>query len=160
MSRERSLTLKVLNAAARELAPAIEEFNRQQRRASRVAEYFVVVEHRLGGPAEELAPWPSEKNVLYRFTRQSFGEGWGVESGDGTLGYSIQLMRCHTVRKGLAKRVFGGWRRWDRRESNWVRLLVVDDGVPALFFDRKRYSGDVAGWRRILRETGWSELQS
>ncbi|MEV1001351.1 hypothetical protein [Nonomuraea sp. NPDC050202] len=159
MSRERSLTLKILTAAVRDLAPAIDELNRRQRRrAARVEQYFVAIEHSLNGPAEELRPWPSE-NVLYRFHKQYFGEGWNVENSKGTLGYGIHMARCFTSRKGLAKRVFGGWRNTNVWETTWARLLVVDDGVPALFLDRKQYSGDIAGWRQILRDTGWPELQ-
>ncbi|MGN9760155.1 hypothetical protein [Streptomyces sp. SD31] len=158
MSRERSLTLKVLTAAARDLSPVIEELNRQQRHAARVEEFFVVIEHGLSGPAEELRPWSSERDVLYRFEKQYFVGDWDVESGEGTLGYSIDVRRCYTGRKGLAKRVFGGWRHRSVWQGTSVRLLVVDDGVPALFWDRKRYSGDVEGWRQILRDIDWPEL--
>ncbi|MDL4813099.1 hypothetical protein [Actinomadura opuntiae] len=160
MSRERSLTLKVLSAAAPQLALAVVELNRQQRRAARVADAFVVIEHQLHGPPEKLRPWPGEEDILYRFDQQHFvGDGWLVEPGETTLGYSIEVKRCSTMRKGLAKRMLGGWRRTYVSQRTFGRLLVVDDGVPALFLNRKRYSGSNAGLRQMLQDTGWSELQ-
>lgn len=160
MSRERSLTLKVLSAAAPQLALAVAELNGQQRRAARRAEAFVIIEHQMYGPPEELRPWPGEEDVLYRFDQQHFvGDGWLVESGDTTLGYSIEVMRCSTGRRGLAKRVLGGWRRTNVWQRTFGRLLVVDDGVPALFLDKKRYSGTNKGLRQMLQDTGWPELQ-
>ncbi|GAA4135584.1 hypothetical protein [Actinomadura keratinilytica] len=155
MSRERSLTVKVLTAAARDLALAIAELNSRQRRLARVERYFVAIDHDLYAPAQELRPWPGENGILYRFEAQSFTEGWDVASGEATLGYVIKVKRCYSTRKGVAKRVFGAWRRTATRESTLVRLLVVDDGVPALFHDGKRYSGDIKGLCRILHDIGW-----
>ncbi|WP_433463526.1 hypothetical protein [Spirillospora sp. CA-128828] len=160
MSRERSLTLEVLSAAAPHLALAIAELNSKQRRAARVERYFVVIEHELDGPAEELRPWPGEEGLLYRFNQQHFAGDWGVESGETTLGYSLHLMRCSTGRTGMAQRILGGWRRRSVHEGAWARLLVVDDGVPALFLGGKRYSGGNKGWRHMLQDLGWPELQS
>jgi len=155
MARDRSLTVKVLTTVARNLAPAIAELNRQQRRLARVEKYFVVIDHDLYAPPEELRPWPGENGILYRFKTQFFSEGWDVNSGEATLGYVIQVMRCYSMRKGMAKRLFGAWRRTKKHESTLVRLLVVDDGVPALFHDGKRYSGDIKGLRQILHDIGW-----
>jgi hypothetical protein len=159
MSPEHQLTLKTLAAAVRDLTPAIEELNRQQRRAARVEDWFVVVEHELHRPPEQLAVWPSEKGAVYQFRGQSFGEGWNVTSDMCTLGYSINVKHCYSRRKGLSRRVFGGWTSASQSANTFVRLLVVDDGVPALFLDGNRYSGDVEGWREVVRDTGWTELQ-
>lgn len=169
MSSERARTLDVLAVAIGDLAPTIAQFNRRQMRAARWHPSFVRIDHDLSGPAKTLRHWSSaEDGALYQFSEQFFGEGTYVESAMCTLGYSLHAACLVSEYRRVLRVMFGGRRRvWALRHSyqrppqwrgQFIRLLVVDDGVPILTCNQTRFSGDTSGLRQILRSIDWPEL--
>lgn len=167
MSRERDVTLGTLARAARDLAPTIRRLNRRQRHAARVRPTFAFIKHEL---YTDLGIWSPKENAVYQFEKQVFGEGCDVTTRTCTLGHCYFVVHFQSEYERPTQLILGGWRR---RRRYWryddtegllgaepVRLLVVDDGVPALFWERSRYSGDVSGLQRIFEEIGWPELHA
>jgi hypothetical protein len=115
---------------------------------------------------------------LYQFRQAYPQDGFGTpEMGDCTLGTHVRVCHCSGERWFPKRLLFGRGIRWGSRSvyqpdnkgdlaTTWVTIMVMEDGGPAFIASpdtscqTTRYSGDLAGWQKLLYETGYAPLVS
>lgn len=185
MSPEEVQTREVLDAVCRELAVAADELNDQQRRAAHFAPSFVFVDHSLHAfSSAAVTFYNATEQPLYQFRQQSVFwdpvENPGDDLVDCTLGTSLRVCHCSGARWFPKRLLFGRGIRWRSRSvyrpdnkgdlaTTSVTIMVMEDGSPVFIAEpdsiisgrprqRTRYSGDLAGWQKLLYETGYAPL--
>lgn len=176
----RTRTREVLDTVCRELARAADELNDQQRRAAHFAPSFVFVDHSLHEFSSAVVIFDkATEQPLYQF-RQAQDPPEVLEMVDCTLGRSVRVCHCSGERWFPKRLLFGRGLRWGSRSVyqpdnkgdlaiTWVTIMVMEDGSPAFIAEpdpfisgrprqRTRYSGDLAGWQKLLYETGYAPL--